>query len=365
MIYLDYAATTPFLPENIKLYSELTADYFYNHESLHAGGDEVKSLREAAEHYLDDMFTDNLTTIVTTSASEANRIAIELYLYGKHQPRVLVSPLEHPSIFSALEQHRAELILLPIEDGRVQLDAANELIAQVDLVIMQHTHSETGLLMPVEALSLLCREYNVPYHCDIVQAAGKLPVDTTGMTSYAFSAHKFYGPKGIGALRIKPDYIRSLNPHFHHEYGTKNGTLDIPAFAVMAHQLTAMQPYIQNHLTYTAALKRQLLAGLNDAYRTLDYEMSPYIIPLISRQYEGQYMMQRLSQEGILISTGTACGHGTIHSIGLTQLIDPINQYFRVSLSHLTTPGEVSQLAAALNRISEEFHDSRQTSANR
>ena len=96
MIYLDYAATTPFLPENIKLYSELTADYFYNHESLHAGGDEVKSLREAAEHYLDDMFTDNLTTIVTTSASEANRIAIELYLYGKHQPRVLVSPLGTP-----------------------------------------------------------------------------------------------------------------------------------------------------------------------------------------------------------------------------------------------------------------------------
>lgn len=365
MIYLDYAATTPCSQENMTLYSKLSRDFYYNHESLHAGGDYTKSLREHGENQLDEVFTDDFTTIVTTSASEGNRIAIDLYLQDKPHPSVLVSPLEHPSVFAALERYEAALIMLPILNGTVDFSQVKAVIQDVDLVIMQHTHSETGLLMPVEKMAELCLLHDIPFHCDIVQAAAKLPVNTRGLSSYTFSGHKFYALKGTGALRIRRDYLQPLNTHFHHEYGTKNGTLDIPAFAVMAYGLKEMNSQLDVHLTYVSQLKEQLLAALNTHYTTPDYALSPYIIPLISNQLEGQYIMQRLSQRGILISTGTACGHGIIHSTGLETLLKgSINQYFRVSLSHLTTAEEIAQLAQALNTISEEYHDTIPTTAD-
>lgn len=356
MIYFDYAATTPLSTSALNIYKDINTKYYYNSESLHAGGDIAKDIHKNCESALNNYFTDNFTVITASSGSHANEIAIQNYLHQTDKRTVVLSRYEHPSVLAALYPYEdIDYYFIPEhKDGTLNLIALSNYIDEhyneIALITVQHVNSETGYILPVEKIGHIAAQYHIPFHVDCVQSAAKLNIPTHIMTSLAISGHKFFGPKGVGALLIRDDALHIRNPYLHHEQAMRNGTVDIGALAAMT---TALTEYPDTDLYL---MKQKMMSQLSrDRFHPIIFnEQAPHIIPLLCRQ-EGQVIMQKLSQKQILISTGTACGHGTMHSKALESLIMQqgysIHQFIRISISPLTTDDDINALICALNEM--------------
>ena len=356
MIYFDYAATTPLSLSSARIYNTVNTEHYYNSESLHIGGDIAKDIHNNCTKALNDYFTDNFTVIAATSGSHANEIAINNYLYKTKKRKVVLSRYEHPSILAALYTfNNIECYFIPEnKDGTLNLAALDEYIKQhhtdIALITVQHVNSETGYILPVEYIGELAQLYHIPFHVDCVQSAAKMNIPTHVMTSFAISGHKFFGPKSSGVLLIREHAIKVRNPYLHHERAMRNGTVDIGALAATTN---ALVEYPDMDL-YT--MQKNIINRLNrDLYEPIIFShQSPHIIPILCQQ-EGQIIMQQLSLKHILISTGTACGHGTMHSKALENLIInkgySIHQFIRISISPLTTNAHIDALVHALNEM--------------
>lgn len=361
MIYFDNAATTKPDSYIMEAYVHLYQEMFYNSESLHAGGLDSKYLLKQTRDYIRNYFGSGKHVIFTRSGSHANEIAIQLLLKGRQSGQILVSPYEHLSIKAGLEpfKHNFAIKMIPTcLDGTIDLGSLKEMVeTETSLVIMQHVNSETGYRLPVEAVGEICRHHNIPFHTDGVQGAHKDNIDIDQVcSSYSFSSHKLHGTKGVGALLIDYEYLDLLNIHFHHEYGTQNGTLNVPGSAVMAmclssdphiEQMSILRDYLQKRMESIGVITLQFKTN------------APHILAFLTPSVEGQYVMQSLSSKNIYISTGTACGQGRMVSHGLNKLLEDKYQttdthYIRVSISKYTTQDEIDTLISQMELILQE-----------
>lgn len=361
MIYLDNAATTKPESHLMEAYTNLYQEMFFNSESLHTGGLDANHLLEQTKKYVQDYFKSDKHVIFARSGSHANEIAIQLYLKPKTSGRIIVSPYEHLSIEAALEPFRDifNIQLMPINpDGHIDLVLLEKMVGEdTSLVIMQHVNSETGYRLPVESVGDMCRLYNVPFHVDGVQGAHKDEIDIDDVcSSYTLSSHKIHGTKGAAALLIDYEYLSVLNTHFHHEYGTQNGTLNLPGIAVMAMCLST-----DPNIGLMKNVRNYLLNSLESiGVITLQFDMNaPHIIACVTPMMEGQYIMQSLSSKNICISTGTACGQGRMVSEGLNGVLErkyntSDSHYIRISISKYTTQDEIDTLISHLEQILQE-----------
>jgi cysteine desulfurase len=362
-IYLDHAATTTVRPEAAAVMAPLLAGA-YNPSSLHAEGRAARAaVDDAREAVARTLGAAAREVVFTGSGSEADGLAIlgaaRAAAPGKRH--LITSAIEHPAVLGAaamLEREGWRVTRLGVDrHGRVEPGAfAAALTDQTALASVMLANNEIGVVQPVAALAALARARGVVFHTDAVQAAGWLPldVDALGVDLLTISAHKFGGPKGVGALYVRRGL--GLEPLFGgggQEYGARAGTENVAGIAGSATALLLARAEQPDAVPRVAALRDRLESALLAAVPDMivhgaGAERLPNILAVSFGEVPSDAVLMRLDLEGIAASAGSACAAGSLepsHVIGALGL-DP--RYglgtIRFSLGRETTEGEIESV---------------------
>ncbi|WP_409289500.1 IscS subfamily cysteine desulfurase [Peribacillus sp. SCS-37] len=366
MRYFDYAATTPIDAEALEVYFEASKTFFGNASSLHDEGTRAQNLLNACRTELADLVGTSFDRVIFTSGgSESNSLAIHTLLKGQpDSKRVIISSgTEHSSIagtLTSLEDKGYKVLNARHDgDGRVNTAHFSELLKRDDiaLVTIQHVNPEIGCIQPLAELRRLMGNHSAPLHVDAVQSFGKLDLTdaVTAADSLSISAHKIYGPKGIGAL-IFPRTLPAPLTQGAHEFGYRQGTVNVPAIASFITAAKKAMAARDQQLETFKSLREQFISELDQG--EIDFEVyqsasqAPYIVGLAFPGIQGQYMMLELNRRGFAISTGSACQIGsqkpskTMKAIGRTD--SGARELIRISFGRDTLSPDIRALSEAL-----------------
>jgi cysteine desulfurase len=364
MIYLDYSATTPLDPDALATYEQASRQLYGNPNSHHSAGmAAAKAIEEASAHILDLLGVPDRELIPTAGASEANNLAIKGIAFqkqhlGKH---LLTTAFEHPSVtacFGFLQNQGFDVDFIDCgPDGRVDLESLEHLLREdTILVSVGKINSEIGIEQPTAEIGRLLKAYPyVTFHSDMTQAIGKIPVDLESIDLVSFSAHKFFGPKGIGGLIRRNSVI--LAAQIHGGRATtdyRSGTPATPLILAMETALRKAYERLDLQYRHVYGLKRYLIERLSPHSGIVMNDSSvciPHIVNLSILSVEAETMMRRLDDSGICVSTQTACHTGSGRSESVFRFTHDelrAKTSLRISLSGLTTREEVDALADRL-----------------
>lgn len=359
MIYLDYAATTPMTEKAIVAYCEVAKRYYGNSSSLHDAGGQAQYFVEQARNVIAQALDRNKDGIIFTgSGTEGNILAIlSLALASKKGKHIISSQAEHTSVHAALntlEKMGYQITKLALQqDGCIDIKQLRAAICEETAVItIQHVNSEIGAIQPIEEIARIAEENNVFIHVDCVQSFCKLPLQAQ-IDAITVSAHKIGGPKGCGAVYINPKLqIPSLVPGVTHEKGLRGGTLDTPAIVAFA---TAVEEYHYKRSHYET-LRQYLKETLPKSCKLIESKNQlPNICGVIMDKVEGQYVLLKLNEAGIGISTGSACDihsdSGTKAILSMGYSMTAARQFFRISFGGGTTIEDLQKLSQTLLAI--------------
>ncbi|WP_235473733.1 cysteine desulfurase family protein [Lysinibacillus macroides] len=359
MIYMDYAATSPMMKKALNVYTEVAQRYYGNSASLHdLGGQAHYFVQQSREVVAKALGVHSDGVIFTGSGTEGNLIAILSLAFastkGKH---IISSQAEHTSVHAALntlEKMGFTVTKLPLQkDGGIDIQQLRQTIREdTALITIQHVNSEIGAIQPMEEIIGVAREANIFCHVDCVQSFGKiqLPKQVDAMT---VSAHKIGGPKGCGAVYINPTIrVSALTPGVTHERGLRGGTLDTPAIAAFA---TAIENY-QYDLQQYKVLREIFIKNLPKTCQLIECgQQLPSICGVMMEKVEGQYVLLKLNEAGICISTGSACDihseSGTKAILSMGYSMEAARQFFRISFGPSTTFEKIERLQKALSAV--------------
>ncbi|MFV0446401.1 MAG: cysteine desulfurase family protein [Planctomycetaceae bacterium] len=327
-IYLDYNATTPVRPEVLEEMTRVSRVAFGNPGSRHAAGRAARQVLEASRETLAALLGAQPREVVFTSGgTESINLAIQ-GLCGRRGGDVVAPEGEHPATVAALRRVGSSAtagasfrrLLLPIDShGQVVGDSLDSLPwPEVRLVTLLLAHNETGVIQNVGPLAERCRAEQVPLHIDAVQAVGKIPVDfvSLGATALSLGAHKFYGPRGIGALLIKAGVtLPPLLVGGHQEQGRRAGTECVSLAAGMALALELWHREQAEVTTRLTALRDRLQAGLVAACPPTvvigaESRRLPNTLNLAFPQCDGEALLVALDLAGVCCSLGGTCASG-------------------------------------------------------
>jgi cysteine desulfurase len=380
MIYLDNNATTRPLPEVVECMAGHWRESFANPGSRHAAGRRARQVLEAARESIAAILGAHPDEVVFTSGgTESNNMAI-LGLTAGPPGTIALTAGEHPAVMETcrfLETRGWKLSILPVDaDGLVcvplppfatggKTPAADE--SFVRLVTLILAHNETGVVQNVRPIAAECAARRIPFHVDAVQAVGKIPINfhDLGVTSLALGAHKFYGPRGIGALLLKRG-VKLAPSAFggHQESGRRPGTEVVPLIAGMAKALELFHADQERRLTHTRALRDRLeerLAALcppvvlNGARE----KRLPNTLNLAFPGVDGEALLVALDLEGIACSLGSTCASGSAEPapvlLAMNRPKEVWHSSVRFSTGIETTAEEIEQaattIAAIVNRL--------------
>lgn len=385
-IYLDYAATTPVDPRVAALMAQcLTLDgHFGNPASRsHVLGWQAEEIVETARRQVADLLHCDPREIVWTSgATEADNLALKgvAAFYADKGRHIITSCIEHKAVLDSckyLESQGFELTYLkPDNAGRVspeQLAAA--IRPDTVLVSLMHVNNEIGTANDIAALGEVTRARGVLFHVDAAQSAGKLPIDLGQLKVdlMSLSAHKIYGPKGVGALYVRREPRVNLVAQIHgggHERGMRSGTLATHQLAGMglAFELASQQMAEENQRL--ASLRARLLQALSELegwqLNGHPREHAPGIINLAFEGVDGESLLLSLRQ--LAVSSGSACMSATmepsyvLRGIGLPD--DLAQSGLRLSLGRFSTQADVDTAAQALIQSVRQLRQVRQVSSH-
>ena len=362
MIYLDYAATAPMTDVALKTYVEVAQKYYGNSASLHDAGGQANYYVEAARRVIADKLGVSTDGIVFTgSGTEGNLLAIvTLAKSAKKGKHIITYQAEHTSVHAAmnvLEQQGFEITRLPLlASGEIDLQQLRASIRpNTALISLQHVNSEIGMIFPIAKVATIAKETGTLLHVDCVQSFCKLPIATFAgdVDAITVSAHKIGGPKGCGAVYINPRLnVHSITPGVTHERGLRGGTLDTPAIVAFA-AAVEHSVYSKEHCE---RLRAFLLSNLPEAYEMIACKNQlPTICSLFSKKYEGQFVLLKLNDAGIYISTGSACDirneSGTKAVMAMGHTMSDARKFFRISFSSETTIEQLEKLLEVLKRM--------------
>lgn len=367
MIYLDHNATTPIAPEVREAMQPYLAEEWGNPSSSYRFGAKLKGVIEAARGEVAELIGASPREIVFTSgATEANNTAIHAALRADPARRhVITSAVEHSSVLSccrALEREGARVTVLPVDrEGLLKLgDLENAITDDTALVSLMWANNETGVLFPIERIAELCRARGVPFHCDAVQAVGKLPVDARRLPAdyLTLSGHKFYGPKGIGAL-----YVRRGAPFTplihggHQERGRRGGTENVALIVGLgvAAELArkGVADYAAKVRPLRDALEQGILSSISDTERNGHREERlPNTTNITFHGVESESLLLLLDQAGVCASSGSACLADSDEPSHVVRAMKPESaasrQMVRFSLGRQTTSEDIAAVLSAL-----------------
>ncbi len=369
-IYLDYAATTPTDPRVVEAMTAcLTVDgAFANPSSMHAAGRRAAAeLKAAAESLAALVNCDPGRLVWTSGATESDNLAIAGVARARaHRGRHLVTmPTEHKAVtdmFKALERDGFEVTWLrPAANGVLDLaELESALRDDTQLVSIMYVNNETGVVQDIAAIGSLCAERDIVYHVDAAQALGKLKLDIAALDVdlVSMTAHKLYGPKGIGALYVRKR--RGVNPEpllfgGQQQGGLRPGTLPVHLVAGFGAAASIARESMLDDYTHLAALRERLWRGIESLPGLRlngDLEASyPGILNVSAGDVDGESLL--LALEPLCVSTGSACNSqaaepsSVLRSMGLTDAM--AESAIRFSFGRPTTSAEID-IAVGLYR---------------
>ena len=364
-IYLDYQATTPVDEKILKKMIPYFSEYFGNpHSNNHEFGRSANNAVDEARANVANLINAETNEIIFTSgATESNNLAIKSIAknYFEKDCQIITVKTEHKCVLEScheLEKEGFKVTYLDVnEDGIIKLSNLENLLKEKQaLVSIMHANNEIGVLQPIKEIGELCKKYNSIFHSDIAQSIGTQKIDIVEMNidACSISAHKIYGPKGIGALYISNHIKNTLRPLMSgggQEMNLRSGTLS-PALCVGIGE--ACKDISQNREKYTKhfeEIKSTLVSELNNS--NLDYVINGNINQRIPNNLnisiKGKVADQLFNfMPHIALSSGSACTSGTIersHVLSSMKLDDArIDGSFRISAGRNTTKKEIKEL---------------------
>jgi cysteine desulfurase len=371
-VYLDNNATTIVDPHVFSEMEPYFVQKYGNPNSLHSFASETHpALKVAMEKIYAGIHAPKEDSVVITScATESNNwvlksIYFEYILTGRKN-HIIVSEVEHPSIIATakfIESQGCRVTYLPInKDGLIEAQSVRDNITdKTALVSVMMANNETGAIFPVQEIGEICKEHNVPFHTDAVQAIGKIPVDVQSfdVDYLTFSAHKFHGPKGVGGLYIKKG--RELIPLLHggsQMGGYRSGTLNVAGIVGMGKAMEAAVDALDFEIHDIKELRDHLedeLLKIPDTFVvTPKNKRTPNTLLISFRGIEGESMLWDLNRAGIAASTGSACASEDLESNPVMEAIgaeaDLAHTAVRFSLSRYTTQEEIDYTIEVVNK---------------
>ena len=361
MIYLDNASTTKIFDSVNKKIFELNSDFYYNPSALYQPAIDILNLLNNAKNNLaKNMGTSGDHIIFTSGATEGNNTAINGFITGKKDAEYIFTSGEHPSVYNVannLKNTNRIIKFAPLnKDGRVdEQKLKNMLNPNTHFVSLIHVSNETGSINDIKKLCNIIKDYNpnIIVHSDGTQAFGKIPVNVTelGIDCYTISAHKFHGPKGVGALYVKnPQKLKPYLLGGGQQQGYRSGTENVSGFVGMSLASDiAVENINQNYIKINALkeyIKQQISANCTDFCFNESDPNSPYILSVSFKGIRGEVLMHMLEKQGVIVGTGSACSSKKQNNRILEQMgVD--KQYIlgsiRISLSSFNTPEEVKK----------------------
>lgn len=365
-IYLDNNATTRPLPEVIETVAEHLGESFGNPGSRHAAGRKARVvLEDARETIARILGADPEEVIFTSGGTESTNLALFGFAAG-NPGLVLTTAGEHPatseSIAALAERGWSSRSLRVDRDGRLLSDELETLPwKDIRLATVILAHNETGVVQDLGPLSEACREHEIPLHVDAVQAVGKIPVDfhQLGATSLALGAHKFHGPRGIGALLLR-DGCRLAPFEYggHQEAGRRPGTEVVALAAGMARALESWDADRIARTDWIETLRDRLQAGLEEAAGPTvvnghpDHRL-PNTLNIAFPGLDGEAILVALDLEQVACSLGSTCSSGSTEpapalvAMGRTEEVYRASVRFSVGLENT-----VEDIDEAVRRVS-------------
>jgi cysteine desulfurase len=348
-VYLDHSATTPVAEEVLKAMTPYFTEFPGNPNSLHRWGQDARRAVDEARQNVASLIGANAHDVVFTGCgSAADNLAIKGSVWAdkKGRKHVITSAVEHHAVldtFKWLGKNGCDVTVLPVDQyGMLAPETLKDALRDDTLLVsVMHANNEVGTINPIEELVAICRERGVLFHTDAVQTAGHIPIDVAKLPvdMLTMSAHKMYGPKGVGALYIRRG-IR-LVPLVHgggQEYGIRSGTENtagIVGFGAAAK--LAARLHEEGEETRVSALRDKLLDGIvakiPDSFVTGHRtKRLPFHGSVCVKLIEGEGMLLRMDYAGIGVSSGSACTSGSL---------EPSHVLLAMGLDHATAHGSV------------------------
>ena len=372
MIYLDHNATTPVLPEVREAMLPYLESEWGNPSSSYRFGSKLKGAIEKAREQVAELVgaRSPREILFTSGGTESNNTAIHAAVTAQPEKRhIVTSQVEHSSVLSYcryLETHHGyRVTYLPVDrEGLLSLnDLENAIEDNTALVSLMWANNETGVLFPVEEISRICRSRGVAFHCDAVQAAGKLPiaVQSLPIDYLSITGHKLGAPKGIGALYVpkKASFVPLLHGG-HQERERRGGTENVPyliGLGIAAAQALRKQPVFDDLVRLLRdEFEKGILTAIPDTEVNGDTtKRLPNTSNVTFHGIESEAMLLLLDQAGICASSGSACladSPDPSHVIAAMKPGAAARQCIRWSLGHQSSPKEISLATLAIQKVS-------------
>ena len=377
MIYLDYSATTPVDPRVLEAMTPYFTGSFGNPSSVHRYGQAAEAAVDSARETVAKVLNCSSHEIIFTSCgSESDNLAIRGAAYAMREKTgaqwILASRTEHPAVTKTLrhlEKYEGFLIewLEADQHGRITPEIVSKALCNnTAIVSVMYANNEIGTINPIREIARICRANDVLIHTDAVQAAAYLPVDVQalGVDMLSLGAHKFYGPKGVGAL-----YVRKGTPLVSHltgggqEFNLRAGTQNVPYIVGLAEALRLADEEREQRIAMVQPLRDRIigtvLEAIPDARLTGDLDSRlPQHASFVFRDVDGNLLLTLLDAAGFACSSGSACKTGSpepsevMNAIGLSR--DWGLGSLRVTLGKETLPEHVEAFLAALPALVEK-----------
>jgi cysteine desulfurase len=364
-VYLDNNATTPVAAEVAQAMRPYLAEDYGNASSVHWFGQRAREAVEQAREQVSRLISAPPSEIVFTSGgTESDNAAVFGAAEGS-RPRTLSGPkhvittsIEHPAVLygaRALERRGLHVTFVPVgSDGVV--DAAEierSIRPETILITVMLANNEIGTLQPVEEIGRLAREHHIAFHTDAVQAVGKVPVDVEKLSVdlLALSAHKIYGPKGVGALYVRKG--TRLEPFMyggHHERDRRPGTENVPGIVGLGAAAELAERLLTEDAARLAAMRDRLEAGIlarveNVRVNSNPTHRQPNTLNVTFDGIKSESLVMALDLEGVACSTGSACASGSIEPSHVLKALglscDQARSSIRLSLGRYNTEADV------------------------
>ena len=372
-IYMDYHATTPVDPRVVDAMLPYFTTHFGNAASRnHAFGWEAEEAVETARRQVADLIGANPKEIIFTSgATESNNLAIKgvAEMYREKGNHIITCVTEHKAVIDTckkLEKQGGRVTYLPVQkDGRIDLaDLRAAITEKTILITIMTANNEIGVLQPIAEIGAIAKEKGILFHTDAVQAVGKVPFSVTDakVDLVSMSGHKFYGPKGVGAL-----YVRRRNPRVllaeqisggGHERGMRSGTLNVPGIvglgAAAAIAQAEMATESERLRKLRDELNKKLHANLDELYinGSMEHRL-PHNLNVSFAYVEGESLLMGIND--VAVSSGSACTSASLEPSYVLKALgagdDLAHSSIRFGLGRWTTEEEVDYVVEKLTTV--------------
>ncbi len=375
-LYLDYNATTPPAPEVTRAVVDTMVAQFGNASSVHRFGQQAKAaLDEARQRVAELLGGDPAEIVFTSGGTEADNLALRGVaeaLAGSNRRELIVSAIEHEAVLTtvrALARKGWTATFLPVDaSGIVSPDALRQAISdRTALVSVMHANNEIGTIQPIAELAAIAHEHGALMHTDAVQSAGKLDIDVNalGVDLLAISAHKFYGPKGVGALWVRRGrrLVQQMTGG-RQERTRRAGTENVPGVVGMGVAAALAMRGAEAERARLAALRDRLERGILASVpgTAVNGATEPRVANTTNVSFdrvEAESLLIALDLEGIAVSTGSACSSGTLEPSHVLKAMGlgsaRAQSSLRFSLGAATTAQDIDQVLAVLPRLVEKL----------